>query len=133
MPAFPSESWAAQFQQAINANEAYAEAAAAWEGDFILEVLDDPAAEKGPGIYLDLAHGKCREARFLPDATTVSSEFVFRGSRENWTKLMRGEVEPVKAFLDGTIKLKGNPMKAMRFARAAKELIETAARIPADP
>ena len=132
MPAFPSAEWASLFQAAINANEAYAEAAAAWEGDFILEVLSDPRAEKGPGVYLDLAHGKCREARFIPDATAVSSEFVFRGTRENWQKLMRGEMEPVKAFLDGTIKLQGNPMKAMRFARAAKELIETAAGIPTD-
>ncbi len=133
MPAFPSEEWATLFQKAINENEAYATAAAAWEGELVLEVLAEGSAASGPGIYLDLAHGKCRNARYVADASEVNSEFSFRGTRENWQRLLNGGVDPVKAYLDGTIKLRGNPMKALRFTRAAKELIETAATIPTEP
>jgi len=39
----------------------------------------------------------------------------------------------VKAILDGTFRIKGNLAKAMRFTRAAKELVETAASVPTDP
>jgi putative sterol carrier protein len=132
MSEFPSVEWAALFQKAINENEAYAQAAAAWEGDIVFELLSDAQAAKGPGIYLDLAHGKCREARYLVDASTASPEFVFRATRENWQRLLRRELDPVKAFLGGTIKMSGNPAKIMRFVAAAKELIDTAAGVPRD-
>lgn len=130
MPAFPSTEWAALFQKALNDNPAYAQAAAAWEGDILFEVLPDPQTSGGPGIYLDLAHGTCREARFVSDPSTVNPEFVFRATRENWQKILRRDLDPVKAFLGGTIRMSGNPAKIMRFVGAAKELIETAAGVP---
>lgn len=132
MVAFPSAEWAAQFKTAINENAAYKEAAAAWEGDLMFEVLPDAQTTKGPGIYLDLYHGECRDARFVADPTSVSPEFVLRATRANWEKLIRHELDPVKAFLGGTIKLAGNPAKLMRFIGAAKELLDTAAGIPTD-
>jgi putative sterol carrier protein len=132
MVAFPSVEWAQLFKKALNENPAYAQAAAAWEGDLMFEVLPNAQAPKGPGIYLDLSHGQCTEARFVPDAGTESPEFVFRATRENWQKIMRREIDPVKAFLGGTIKMSGNPAKIMRFIGAAKELIDTAAGVPTD-
>jgi putative sterol carrier protein len=132
MPVFPSPEWAALFQKAINDNPAYAQAAAAWEGDLMLEVLPDAQATKGPGIYLDLAHGKSKEAKFVEDPSTVNPEFIFRATRENWQRVMRKELDPVKAFLGGTIKMSGNPAKIMRFVTAAKELLDTAATVPTD-
>ncbi len=132
MPTFPSPEWATLFQKALNDSPAYAQAAAAWEGYFLFEVLADAQASHGPGIYLDLAHGTCKEARFVADPTTVSPEFAFRATQENWQRLLRRELDPVKAFLGGTIKMSGNPAKIMRFIGAAKELMDTAASIPTD-
>lgn len=133
MVAFPSADWATLFQKALNENSTYAQAAAAWEGDLMFEVLPDAQATKGPGIYLDLYHGQCRESRFVPDPTMVNPEFVFRATRDNWQRLMRHELDPVKAFLGGTIKMSGNPAKIMRFIGAAKALVETAGNVPTDP
>jgi putative sterol carrier protein len=133
MAAFPSPEWAALFHQAINDNPAYAQAAAAWEGDLMFEVLPNSQTTTGPGIYLDLSHGKSKETRFVEDPNSVSPEFVFRATRENWQRVMRRELDPVKAFLGGTIKMSGNPAKIMRFIAAAKELLETAATVPTDP
>ncbi len=130
MAKFPSAEWATEFRQALNDNPAYAQAAAAWEGDILFEILTDSQAAHGPGIYLDLSHGTCREARFVEDPAVVSPEFVFRATRENWDRLLRRELDPVKAFLGGTIKMSGNPAKIMRFVGAAKELLETAGTVP---
>ncbi len=127
---FPSAEWAAAYQQALNANAAYRDAAKAWVGDILLRVVPASETEPAPGVHLDLADGGCRAATYYADARSVSSEFVYEGSPENWDRLMRHEVDPVKAILDGTFRVKGNLAKLMRFTRAAKELVETASNVP---
>ena len=129
---FPSAEWADALRVAVNANPAYAEAARAWEGDilFLMRLGDESVAS--PGVRLDLAHGECRAATYLADARETESEFVYEGSPEAWAKLFRHEVDPVQAILDGTFRIRGNLAKAMRFTRAAKELVESAASIPTD-
>jgi len=130
---FPSEEWAAAFRAALNENEAYRAAAQAWEGDILFLVRGADPNAAAPGIHLALAHGGCSAATFHADARAVPSEFVYEGTAENWAKLRSGQLDPVKAILDGTFRIKGNLAKVMRFTRAAKELVETAARIPTDP
>ena len=127
---FPSAEWAEAFRQALNANEEYRAAAAAWEGDLLLRVLPDSPTASAPGVLLDLFHGSCRHATFEPDSRSTESEFVFEGSVENWRRVMAGALDPVAALMNGTFRLRGNVAKAMRFTRAAKELVETAAGLP---
>lgn len=127
---FPSSEWATALQQALNQNTAYADAARAWVGDILLLVRPADASAPAPGIHLDLANGTCRSATFYPDAREVKSEFVYEGSPENWARLMRHEVDPVKAIMEGTFRVRGNLAKLMRFTRAAKELVETASNVP---
>ncbi|HTS32663.1 MAG TPA: SCP2 sterol-binding domain-containing protein [Thermoplasmata archaeon] len=129
---FPSSEWAESFRTALNQNPAYQEAAQAWEGDILFLVRPSDPNAPAPGIHLALAHGQCSAATYHSDARGVASEFVYEGTAENWARLMRKEVDPVKAILDGTFKIRGNLAKAMRFTRAAKELVETAASVPAD-
>lgn len=128
---FPSAAWAEAFRTALNQNAAYQEAAKAWEGDIVFLVRSTDVSQPSPGIHLTLAHGHCSAAQYYPDARPVPSEFVYEGTPENWARLLHKEVDPVKAILDGTFKIRGNPAKLMRFTRAAKELVETAASIPA--
>jgi len=130
---FPSEEWAAEFRLVLNGNAAYKEAAKAWEGDILFLVRGSDPNAPAPGVHLALAHGECSAATYHADARTVSAEFVYEGTPENWKRLVAGEVDPVKAILDGTFRIKGNLAKAMRFTRAAKELVETATRIPTTP
>jgi putative sterol carrier protein len=133
MPKFPSEAWALELCRRLNASAAYAESARAWEGDFLLLVAPDATAPLGEGIHLDLAQGRCRSARYVADPPSVSSEFVYRGARPDWERLLRRQIDPVKSLFDGTFKLQGNLLKAMRFQRAAKEMLECATEVPLDP
>lgn len=130
---FPSEEWAVEFRKLLNQNEAYRAAAQAWEGDILLLVRSEDPTSPSPGIHLALSHGECSAATYHPDARNVGSEFVYEGTQENWTKLRAGQLDPVKAILDGTFRVKGNLAKMMRFTRAAKELVETAGKIPVEP
>jgi putative sterol carrier protein len=129
---FPSTEWAEAFRVALGANANYREAAAAWEGEILLRVKASRAGEPSPGVLLDLYHGECRSARYEPDTREISVEFVYEGRRDDWMRVMSRQLDPVKALFDGTFRLRGNLAKAMRFTRAAKELVETAATIPVD-
>jgi putative sterol carrier protein len=129
---FPSAEWAAAYRSALNSNEAYRAAAGAWEGDILLLVQPPDSGTPAPGIHLELAHGDRRSATFYADARAVVSEFVYEGTAENWRRLLHHELDPVRALLDGTFLIRGNLAKAMRYTRAAKELVETAASIPSD-
>lgn len=127
---FPSPEWAEAYRVALNGNPAFREAAQAWEADILFLVRSAGSEAPAPAVRLQLSSGACLEAQFLPDGRAIAAEFVFEGTPENWKKLLRRELDPVRPFIDGTFKVRGNPAKALRFTRAAKELVETAASVP---
>ena len=59
MPEFPTEEWFQAFIEAINASEEYAEYAATWEGDAIIQVEAEPDKGIAADVHglLDLWHG----------------------------------------------------------------------------
>jgi len=126
---FPSEEWIQKYVELLNANEAYAEAAKDWEGDFVFLIEPDGEVIKEPiGFYLDLWHGKCRSAKMAgPDDT---AEFVYAGPYENWKALFAGKIHPIKGIMQRKFKLTGDYGKVMRATKAAMELVATAARVP---
>lgn len=127
---FPSEEWASTLRAALNANPRYAEAAQQWEGDVLFRIAPSAPDAPSPGVHLSLARGTCSSATFLADSSSTSCEFIFETSEENWRRLLRRELDPVQAILDRTLRVRGNLAKLMRFTRAAKELVDTAAEIP---
>ena len=60
---FMSGEWAEALKDAINANDAFKEAAVTWEGDFyfIAEMKDGSKST----VYLDLWHGACRDLSLI--------------------------------------------------------------------
>ena len=121
---FPSPEWVSAFDQQINGSDAYAHAAKTWEGDITLVI------EGGPGIYLDLWHGKCRQAEFLIDPSSKSPEFTIAADTENWKKVLAGKLDPVQGMVTRQLKLDGNLVKIMKNVKAAQELVRCAARVP---
>lgn len=132
MAKFPSAEWIAQFQEELNRNSAYEDAARTWEGDFVFLVEPDSPGSPPAAFYLDLYHGKCREARFLSDPSEKVAAYVYQGKLANWKRLIQGELDPITALMSGQFKIKGNMMKIMRYTRAAKELVNTAKRVPTE-
>ncbi len=127
---FPSPAWAAAFRSALNDSDGFRVAAAAWAADILFLVRSPGSEEPAPGIRLQLSHGTCLAAEYHADARSIAAEFVFEGTPENWRKLLLRELEPVRPFIDGTFKVRGNLAKALRFTRAAKELVEIASGVP---
>jgi putative sterol carrier protein len=129
---FPSEEWIKAFKEELNKNEAYAEAAKDWEGDFLFIVTPDEGLEKEMVFYVDLWHGKCRDAYMVPSRETKTAEFIYEGPYSNWKKLIMGQLDPIQSLLMRKFKLKGNMAKIMRYTKAASELVKTASRVPTE-
>ncbi len=126
---FPSQEWLDAYVNRLNSNPDYEEAAKTWEGDFIFRIEPDGDIIKEPiQFYLDLWHGKCREARMAgPDE---KAEFVYQGPYESWKALFAGKVHPIKGIMQRKFKLIGSYGKVMRATKAAMELVKTAAAVP---
>ena len=108
---FPSEAWLKALEEAINSDERYAETAKKWEGDIIYQINpDEKSSEELPTFYyMDLWHGKCREACVLekleekPDA-----KFVLEMTREQAIKVLEGELDPMQAMVTRKLKVRGD-------------------------
>lgn len=129
---FPSEEWIEAFKEELNSNEAYEEAARDWEGDFLFIVTPDESLKEEMVFYVDLWHGKCREAYKVPNRDAKAAEFVYEGPYSNWKKLIMGQLDPLQSLLMRKFKLKGNMAKIMRYTKAASELVKTASRVPTE-
>jgi putative sterol carrier protein len=121
---FPSQEWTEQFVKEINSNAAYATAAQTWEGDVLL-VVEEQAA-----VHLDLWHGQCRGAEYLPGGEERTAEFKLSATLEQWQKILEGQLDPMQGLLTRQIKLDGNLVKAMKNIKAAQELVRCATRVP---
>lgn len=126
---FPSDEWITEYREQLNKNDAYADAASWWEGDFIFEITADGEIVKEPiRFYLDLWHGKCREAHMAgPDE---KAEFTYSGPYKNWKLLFQGKIDPIKGIMARKFKLIGDMGKVMRATKAAAELVRTATMVP---
>ena len=131
MAKFGTPEWIEQFVRTLNENQAYAEAAETWEGDFLFIVY--PSKEAGFNeevvMWMDLWHGKCRKHAMLPNRDTKDTAFIYEGTLENWQEIIEGRLDPIKALLTRKMKLTGDRAKVMRATRAAKELVRTAQMI----
>ena len=130
MAKFPSDEWIKIFKDELNRNVAYEKAAKDWEGDFLFVILPDDEFENEVKYYVDLWHGKCREAYQVEGYKKTA--FTFSGSYSNWKKVIKNELDPIKGLIRGVFKISGDSIKIFGYVKAAKELINTAGRIPTE-
>jgi putative sterol carrier protein len=128
---FPSDEWVKALMAELNKSTAYAEAAATWEGDFYF-VAEIPGAAKPALLYMDLWHGKCRDAFLVADEAAKTPAFRISASLENWKKVLTKKLDPIQGMVTGQLKLKGNMAAIMKSVKAAKELVEATTRVPTE-
>jgi putative sterol carrier protein len=126
---FFSEQWLKKYQEILNKNAAYKDAAKDWEGDFIFQIDADGTTVKQPArAYIDLWHGNCRKVALAAPGQTAAFEYA--GPLKNWKLLLAGQIDPIKGLMARKFALKGDMGKVMRYTKAAAELVATATKIP---
>lgn len=121
--------WLDAWADEIRASSAYREAASGWEGALAL-VLESRQLGRPRVAVLDLWHGDCRSARAADVDALDEVRFALAGSDRTWRKVLGGS-DPLWALMSGKLKLhKGSLAELTPWAKAAKELVRTAGRIP---
>ena len=129
---FGTDEWAKAFMEQINQCEAYAEAAKTWEGDFFFIVESEEHYPQPLHIYVDLWHGKCREAFSTTDGSVKDPAFRMSGPLENWRRVIEKKLDPLQGLLTRQFKLQGDMVKIMRAVKAAQELVNCTTLVPAE-
>ena len=130
---FLSREWIEAYMDVLNNSTDYKEAAKTWEGDFLFVVEPDDELGKKTIFYLDLWHGDCRRVDFFKEGDNLpETEFQYIGKYSNWLKVINGELDPIKGILTRQFKLVGDKGKVMRATKAAKELVNSAQKIPTE-
>jgi putative sterol carrier protein len=129
---FGSDEWLQAFQEAINGSEAYAHAAKTWEGDFYFIVDPGGPIDEEIVMYMDLWHGKCREAYVVADRLEKNAAFVINAPESVWRKVVGKKLDPIQGLMTRQLKLKGDMIKIMKAVKAAKELVECTTKVPTE-
>ncbi len=124
------DEWATAFMDAINESEAYAQAAKTWEGDFYFIIEAGEHVPEPIHIYVDLWHGKCRDAFATTDPSAKDPIFRMSGPLENWRQVIEKKLDPLQGILTRRFTLKGDMVKVMRAVKAAQELVNCTTRVP---
>ena len=129
MALFGTMDWANAFMAAINASKAYEDAAQTWEGDFYFIINTDGSLPQAVVLYMDLWHGKCREAFEVADESVKNPVFRMSAPPATWKKVLTKKLDPIQGLMTGQLKLKGNMAMVMKSVKAAKELVEACTRV----
>jgi putative sterol carrier protein len=131
MPEFPTEEWFQSFIAAIDASEEYAEYAATWEGDVIIQVEAEPDKGLAADVHglLDLWHGRCRGGGIVDEARARAAEFVVRAPYSRWKDVIQGDLEPIKGLVQGKLRVRGDLPKILRYVKGTQELAYIAGQV----
>ena len=123
---FPNEEWLFNLKNYINTNEKYAQTARKWEGDLAFDIKADGALEEDLVIYLDLWHGSCREAHFLPAGEVIEAAFILSAPFSNFVRVLTGELDPMQAMMTRKLSVKGSMAYMMRNVPTVLEFVRCA-------
>lgn len=129
MAKFPTAEWLQALMDKLNTDDRYAQVARNWEGDMLFEIQPNEALMEEVVIYLDLWHGKCRQAYLVSDGAPRKAVFTLRGAYGNYVRLLKGQIDPMQALLTRKLNVQGNMAILMRnvptvidFVRCCKEV-----------
>ena len=116
----------------LNSDDQYAEIAKNWEGDMLFVVDAGENLAQPITYYLDLWHGKCRDAFTVTDGQNIISAFTLKGTYDNYKRILKGELEPMQAMLTRKLSVQGNFVIMMRniptvldFVRCCREVTDS--------
>jgi putative sterol carrier protein len=132
---FPSTEWVAAYKDAINANPEYKKSGKDWTHGVVAMVV---RAEPSLGIpedlamWLDVDSGECRDCKLMTaKEAEAAAPFVVVASYAQWKEVIKKEIDPTKALMQGKLKLtKGHMPTMVKHVNASKQLVESTTHVP---
>ena len=126
-----SPEWAEAYKAEINKSDVYKQAGKGWKWTvgLITEAEPDKGVAEDIGLYLDLFEGEAREVKVVPPDEARQCDFVITAPYSQWKLVMKKELDPTKAMLQGKLKLKGDLPTIVRYTKASQEMTECTSRL----
>src|SRR3954468_593214 len=132
---FPSHEWVAAYKDAINANAEYKKAGKDWtHGVVAMVVKAEPSLglAEDQAMWLDVDQGTCKDCKLISaKEAEEKAPFVVVASYAQWKSVIKKELDPTKALMQGKLKLtKGHMPTMVKYVNASKQLVESTTRVP---
>ncbi len=128
---FATEEWVKALMDKVNHSERYARAARDWDGDFYFILKPEDGGEP-VYMYIDLRHGKAREAFVTKDPSIKNPDFRIAATGNVWRRLFDKQRDPRQAFFSRQVQMTGNMTKLVKNIKAAEELVKLTAQVPTE-
>jgi putative sterol carrier protein len=126
-----TDPWTKCFRDEINKSASFRSHGASWEAPIALEMSFRDGAEPRR-VVLDLHGGSCRSAMCGHYIADTDIKLVIRTDVAGWQRILAGRMDPIWGIMSGKLKLvRGSLSDLIPFGKAAKALVESAARIDA--
>ena len=79
--------------------------------------------------YLDLWHGKCRGGGIVDTEKAASARYILRAPYRRWKEIVTGELDPVRAMIQGKLRVQGDLPTIVRYVDAANVLVQLTGEI----
>ena len=130
LEAFTPE-WADAYKAELNKSDVYRQAGKGWKWTvgLVTEAEPDKGVPEDIGLYLDLFEGEARQVKVVPADEARQCDFVITAPYSRWKEVMKKELDPTKAMLQGKLKLKGDLPTIVRYTKASQEMTECTSRL----
>jgi putative sterol carrier protein len=129
-----TEEWCKAWEARVRANSAFAAANKGWQGDIGCIMFKDPKANVADDhyLYLDFEDGKVNGIYMTDKDKAENAKFVISGDYIRWKQVARGELDAVKAMMQGKLKLKGNLPYVVKYVKGVQESIKNLTEIDSE-
>ena len=126
-----SPEFAVAYKQELTNSQTYRQAAKGWKWSvgLVLEAEPDKNVPEDAGLYLDLYDGEARDVRVVAPEEARKCDFVISGTYSQWKRIMKQELDPTKAMMQGKLKLKGDLPTIVRYTKASQEMAQLTSKI----
>jgi putative sterol carrier protein len=133
---FPSEEWLLALKDVLNRDPRYAQVAAHWEGDMVVVIELDHETSQAEGsqvFYLDLWHGRCREARLIQHGEEIpDAKFVLKAKIDHIMRIFQGDLDPMQAMLTRRLHVQGDMAYMLRNVPTVLDFVRCCRQVEID-
>lgn len=135
MARFPSQEWIDKLVEIATQDDELKGIGKTWTYGGVITVLepDENFSERWCAYFL-FDKGEVKEAKIISDEKEKKSESAFSiyAKYSVWKGIVKGEIDPIQAFMRGQIKVDGNVGLLMQYAVFIRKFIDTIRKVPTE-
>ncbi len=128
---FPSQEWVDELVKIAISDQELREIGKTWTYGGVITIMepDEKLNESWKAFFL-IDKGEVKEAKIIQDEKEYNTAFIFKTTYSVWKGIVKGEVDPIQAFLKGEIKVEGNIGILMQYMAFIRKFINVLTKVP---